>query len=342
MKIAVDAMGGDYAPREIVAGTLLAAAACPEIDIILVGQVEKIKPYMTAQPANVALLNASEAVEMDEHPASAVRRKKDASIVVATRLVREGKADAVVSAGNTGAQMAAALLGLGRIQGIDRPAIIAVLPTLKGGKVVLDVGANPDAKAENLLQYALMGSIYAEKILGLERPQVGLLNIGSEEGKGNELTQLAYPLLKQAPIHFAGNVEGRDIPYGRVDVVVCEGFVGNVLLKSFEGLVGALFELIKEKITANSLRKLGALAIKPGLKEIAKIMDYTEVGGAPLLGVNGISVICHGSSNAKAISNAVRVARECVEVRLIEQIREDLRALGKPDSGEREDSSCPE
>ncbi|MDR3271461.1 MAG: phosphate acyltransferase PlsX [Peptococcaceae bacterium] len=324
MKIAIDAMGGDYAPREIVAGTLLAAEANPEWQLILIGHKEKIKPYLTQAFPNLTIHHAAETIEMDEHPANTVRRKKDASIVVATRLVKEGQADAIVGAGSTGAQMAAALLGLGRIRGIDRPAIVAVMPTLNGGKVVLDVGANPDAKPLNLLQYAGMGSIYAEKILGFQHPQVGLLNIGSEEGKGNELTQQAYELLKTAPLNFVGNVEGRDVPYGRVDVVVCDGFVGNVLLKSFEGLSAALFELIKERITANSLRKLGALAIKPGLKELVKMMDHAEVGGAPLLGVDGVSVICHGSSNAKAIFNAIRVAKECVDVRLIETIRQEL------------------
>ena len=325
MRIAVDAMGGDYAPEEIIKGALRAAETWPELQLILVGQQEQILPFfMGTKPSNISLVEASEVIGMDEHPANAVRKKKDASIVVATRLVKLGEADAVVSAGSTGAQMAAALLGLGRIKGIDRPAIGTVLPTAEGGKLILDVGANLDATPEHLCQYALMGSIYAEKILGIPKPRVGLLNIGSEEGKGNELTQKAYALLKVAPVNFIGNVEGRDVPYGRADVVVCEGFVGNVLLKTAEGLAGVLFQLIKEKITSNIFRKLGALAVKPGLKEIAQMMDYAEYGGAPLLGVNGISIICHGSSKTKAIFNAIRVAQECIQVRLIEHIREDL------------------
>ena len=325
MRIAVDAMGGDYAPEEIIKGTLMAAETWPDLQLILVGQQERILPFFRGtKPTNIALVEASEEIGMDEHPANAVRKKKDASIVVATRLVKLGEADAVVSAGSTGAQMAAALLGLGRIKGIERPAIGTILPTAEGGKLILDVGANLDASPEHLCQYALMGSIYAEKILGIPNPRVGLLNIGSEEGKGNELTQKAYSLLKVAPVNFIGNVEGRDVPYGRADVVVCEGFVGNVLLKTAEGLAGVLFQMIKEKITSNIIRKLGALAVKPGLKEIAQMMDYAEYGGAPLLGVNGISIICHGSSKTKAIFNAIRVARECVQVRLIEQIREDL------------------
>lgn len=325
MRIAVDAMGGDYAPEEIIKGTLMAAEKNPDVHLILVGQKERMLPFLTGpKRTNISLVEATEVIEMDEHPANAVRKKKDASIVVATRLVKQGEADAVVSAGSTGAQMAAALLGLGRIKGIERPAIATVLPTVEGGKLILDVGANLDATAEQLCQYALMGSIYAERILGIPNPRVGLLNVGSEEGKGNELTQKTYPLLKEAPINFIGNIEGRDVPYGRADVVVCEGFVGNVLLKTAEGLAGVLFQLIKEKITSNMIRKLGALAVKPGLKEIAQMMDYAEYGGAPLLGVNGISIICHGSSKTKAIFNAIRVAQECVQTRFIEQIREEL------------------
>lgn len=331
MKIAIDAMGGDYAPAEIVKGAVQAAQAYPETELILVGQPERIAEFLTTAdcPRNLSVREAAEVIGMEEHPAQAVRKKKDSSIVVATRMVKEGEADAVVSAGSTGAQMAAGLLGLGRIKGIDRPAIGTVIPTLEGGKLLLDVGANPDAKPENLVQYAIMGSIYAEKILGINNPRVALLNIGTEETKGNELAQATYPLLKEAPINFIGNLEGRDLPFGRADVTVCEGFVGNVVIKTTEGLAGALFQLIKEKITATTVRKLGALAIKPGLKEIAQMMDYAEYGGAPLLGVNGISVICHGSSKQKAIFNAIRVARECVESQFIEKIRQELPPLKK-------------
>lgn len=325
MRIAVDAMGGDFAPEEIVKGTLLAAEKNPKVNLILVGQKERLLPFLTGiKPQNLTLVEATEVISMDEHPANAVRKKKGASIVVATQLVKHGEADAVVSAGSTGAQMAAALLGLGRIKGIERPAIATVLPTVEGGKLVLDVGANLDATPEQLCQYALMGSIYAARILGIPNPRVGLLNVGSEEGKGNELTQKTYPLLREAPINFVGNIEGRDVPYGRADVVVCEGFVGNVFLKTAEGLAGVFVQLIKEKITSTMIRKLGAMAVKPGLKEFAQMMDYAEYGGAPLLGVNGISIICHGSSKAKAIVNAIRVAQECVQTRFIEQIREEL------------------
>ncbi len=326
MKIAVDAMGGDFAPGEIVKGALRSAIANPDIEVILVGLPDRIEEFLpkSERPKNISIKAAAEVVEMGEHPAQAVRKKKDSSIVVSTRMVKEGEADAIVSAGSTGAQMAAALLGLGRIKGIDRPAIVTVLPTLEGGKLLLDVGANPDAKPEHLVQYAMMGNIYAERILGINNPKVGLLNIGGEEGKGNELTQATYPLLKEAPLNFIGNIEGRDVPYGRADVVVCDGFVGNVMLKTTEGLAGALFQLIKEKITSTTIRKLGALAVKPGLKEIGKMLDYAEYGGAPLLGVDGISIICHGSSNEKAIFNAIRVAKECVGSHFLEEIKEEL------------------
>ncbi|MHB1651073.1 MAG: phosphate acyltransferase PlsX [Desulfitobacteriaceae bacterium] len=331
MRVAVDAMGGDFAPGEIVKGTWQAAQTYPDGQFILVGREQEIRQYLPGPqvPKNLEFHEATEVIEMDEHPANAVRKKRDASIVVATRLVKEKTADAVVSAGSTGAQMAAALLGLGRIKGIERPALATVMPTLAGGKLILDVGANPDAKPEHLLQYALMGNIYAEKILGIPNPRVGLLNIGSEEGKGNELTQLAYPLLRNSGINFTGNIEGRDVPYGKVDVVVCEGFVGNVLLKTAEGLAGAMFELIKEKITSSTVRRLGALAVKPGLKEIAQMMDYAEYGGAPLLGVKGISIICHGSSKAKAIFNAIRVAQECGQVQFVEQMSQMMQSSGK-------------
>lgn len=322
MRIAIDAMGGDHAPDELVKGTFAAAEKYPHIQMILVGQADRI---MECAPAKVLLPNteiyeAPEVIGMDEHPATAVKKKKEASIVVATRLVKEGQADALVSAGSTGAQMAAALLGLGRIKGINRPAICTVLPTLKDGKLLLDVGANLDAKPENLLQYAVMGSIYAELILGLKNPTVGLINVGSEEGKGNEMVQAAYELLKASSLNFIGNIEGRDIPYGNADVMVCDAFVGNVVLKTIEGVASSLTELLKAKLMANTVRKIGALMVKPGLKEFAKQLDYAEYGGAPLLGVNGTSIICHGSSKQKAIFNAIRVAKECVEQNIIEKI----------------------
>lgn len=324
MRIALDAMGGDYAPLEIVTGALAAARENPQQEIILVGQQETIEKCGMDLPQNVQIYPASEVIAMDEHPATAVRRKKDSSIVVATRLVKEGNADAIVSAGSTGAQMAAALFGLGRIRGIERPAIATVLPTSQGGKLVLDVGANADAKPEHLVQYGVMGSIYAENILHINNPKVAVLNIGSEETKGNELVQAAYVLLKEAPCNFIGNIEGREVPHGVADVIVCDGFVGNVILKFAEGLAGTLFDMIKKEIMATNLRKLGGALIKPGMKQIAKALDYAEYGGSPLLGVNGVSIVCHGSSKAKAIKNAIRVAGECVDSRYIDVIKSKL------------------
>jgi len=326
MRIAVDAMGGDYAPTELVKGSFRAAEFFPELKIILVGQKDKILEYAPGNSlkSNMEIYEASEVVGMDEHPAAAIKKKKDASIVVATRLVKEGSADALVSAGSTGAQMAAALLGLGRVKGISRPAIATVLPTLQKGKLMIDVGANPDASPENLLQYGMMGSIYAKRILGIENPKVALINIGSEEGKGNEVVQAAYELFKTASFNFIGNIEGRDIPYGTADVMVCDAFVGNIVLKTIEGMASSLTQLLKEKLTANSVRKIGALLVKPGLREFAHTLDYAEYGGAPLLGVNGTSIVCHGTSKEKAIYNAIRVAKECVENKVIAEITDSL------------------
>ncbi|MBO8167815.1 MAG: phosphate acyltransferase PlsX [Thermoanaerobacteraceae bacterium] len=318
MKIAVDAMGGDYAPEEIVAGAL-AAKRDFGYQVVLVGDEARLAKLVGS--ANIEIVHASQVIHMDESPAVAVRQKKDASIVVATRLVKEGEAQAVVSAGSTGAQMTAALFGLGRIRGIKRPAISTILPTENGGKVLLDSGANTDCKPEHLVQFAYMGSIYAEKVLGIENPSVGLLNIGAEETKGNELTVATYQLLKEANLNFVGNIEPRDIPKGRVDVIVCDGFVGNTVLKLAEGLGMFLIGKIKEQLTGSFRSKIGAALVAPSLKEIKKMMDYSEYGGAPLLGINGVSIICHGSSRAKAIRNAVKAAATCVENGFVDVIK---------------------
>lgn len=283
----------------------------------------------TGLPPNMEIVEAGEMIEMDEHPAAAVRNKKDSSIVVGTRLVHEGKAGAIVGAGSTGAQMAAALFGLGRIKGISRPGIATIIPTLHRGKLLVDVGANPDAKPENLLQFAMMASIYSELVLGIEKPRVALLNIGSEEGKGNELVKEAYELLKKSSLNFVGNIEGRDIPAGNADVIVCDAFVGNIVLKTMEGLASSFAKLLKEKLTANALRKAGALLVKPGLKEFAQDLDYSQYGGAPLLGVNGTSIICHGSSDETAIFHAIRVAKECIERGIIEKIAMEVEKFGQ-------------
>lgn len=330
MKIAVDAMGGDYAPEEIVLGAVEAVETYDGVEVFLVGDEHKIQnvfaQYNIKPNARVTVVHASEVIEMGEHPAQAIRKKKDASIVVATRLVKDGTCDAVVAPGSTGAAVTAALLGLGRIKGIERPCIATPIPSQKGITVLLDSGANANSKPKHLVEGAIMGSHYAKYILGIDKPKVGLLNIGEEASKGNELAQATYPLLKKLKtISFYGNVEGRDIPKGTVDVVVCDGFVGNVILKFGEGMALFLIRLVKDRIREGGfLAKLGAMAVYPALKSLKKRLDFTEYGGAPLLGVNGSFIICHGSSKAKAIKNAVRVASELVEQDVVGHIRTSI------------------
>ncbi|HAG06675.1 MAG TPA: phosphate acyltransferase PlsX [Peptococcaceae bacterium] len=317
MRIAVDAMGGDYAPHEVVAGALRARRELG-VDVILVGDREKIRAC--TGETDVEIVQASQVIGMGEQPVVAVRRKQDASVVRAIRLVKEGLASAVVSAGNTGAVMAASLLELGRVKGIDRPALVGLFPHVKGRTALLDVGANVDCKPHHLLQFAIMGSVYAETVLGIPSPRVGLLNIGEEEGKGNELTQAAYPLLRETALNFIGNVEGRDLFNGRADVVVCDGFVGNVVLKSGEGLATALQQVLEREIKRNLVTRVAALMTLTSLKELRQRFDYSEYGGVPLLGINGVVVVGHGSSRARAIRNAVRVAREAIEGDLVAAI----------------------
>ncbi len=325
MKIAVDAMGGDHAPHEIVLGALEASRDGHKI--VLVGDKEKISAELDAVGGcfNIEILHANESIDMGEgNPAAAVRRKKDSSIVKSIQLLKEGQVSAFVSAGSTGAVMASALLGLGRIKGIERPAIASVLPSQKGGTVFLDVGANVDCKPKNLVQFAIMGSLYAEKVLGVSYPKVALLNVGEEDCKGNELTQATFPLLKEAGINFIGNIEGRDLFKGNANVVLCDGFVGNIVLKTCEGLAMSLIDMIKEELARNWLFKAGTALALPALKNIGKKIDYHEYGGAPLLGVNGVVVVSHGSSNAYAIKNAVKVAAGAVSSGLVPSIAENI------------------
>ncbi|MEW6066383.1 phosphate acyltransferase [Desulforamulus profundi] len=329
-RIALDAMGGDHAPMEIVRGARDAAHELG-VHIILVGDQEKIQRELDGDAAGglISIVHAPEVVEMDEHPVNAIRKKKNSSIVVATQLVKEGTADAVVSAGSTGAQMASSLFILGRIAGVDRPAISTLLPTARGVVALLDVGANVDCRPQHLKQFAVMGSLYAEKVLGLPNPRVGLLNIGAEETKGNELTLAAYQLLKEAEINFVGNVEGRDLFLGTSDVAICDGFVGNVVLKSAEGLAMSILGMFQQELgrLEDILGRERIMHIMSGFK---RRMDYAEYGGAPLLGVDGVSVISHGSSRARAIKNAVRVAKETVEQRLVPAIKASLeKEIGK-------------
>lgn len=329
MRIAIDAMGGDHAPATTVEGAILAAREWSDVEIVLVGDEARILAHMPSgtKPSNVSVHHAPDVIAADDEPVKAVRRKKEASMVVAGRLVREGGCDAMISAGNTGALMATGLLIVGRIEGIDRPALAPMLPTMDGsGVLALDLGANMDASADNLLQYAIMGSIYRNKVHGIARPRVGLLNVGTEALKGNELTKQAYPLLEQAPIHFQGNVEARDVLQGNCDVLVCDGFVGNILLKAMEGTANVIFSALKTEFTRSFMSKLAAAVLKPGLSAFRKKMDYTEHGAAPLLGIDGLVLKSHGSSDANAIKNAVRQARIALTNRLVEAISTEVSA----------------
>lgn len=321
MKIAIDAMGGDNAPSEIVKGAILAAQKYP-CEIILVGNESIIRAELGDTNLPITIHHAAEVIAMGEHPADAVRCKKDSSIVVATRLVQCGEADAVLSAGSTGAAVAAAQLILKRIHGIGRPAIATPMPTPRGTTLLLDSGANVDSKPEHLIQSGIMGSLYAEHVLGINNPSVALLNIGEEDTKGNELVKETYQLLKGLnSINFAGNAEGRDIPRGVFDVVICDGFVGNVVLKFGEGLALTIMKLLTEELTANGGAKLlGNDLLALTLRDLSKRLDVSENGGAPLLGVNGYCVISHGSSDARAICSAIRVARDYVNSNILERI----------------------
>ncbi len=321
-------MGGDHGPAVVVEG---AATAVREFgaSIILVGDrdaIEREVARLDAGRLDIEIRHASQVVGMAETPSVALRRKRDSSLRIAAELVRDGHASAFISAGNTGAAMAIAMFVIGVLRGIDRPAIAAVLPSLKRYTVLLDVGANVVPKPWHLFQYALMGHVYARGILGVERPRVGLLSVGEEEGKGNDLTKEAYDQLKESSLNFVGNVEGRDIYNGSCDVVVTDGFTGNVALKISESLAEMLGAMIKEELTRDVRSKLGAALAMPAFGRFRKRVDYTEMGGAPLLGIDGAGIICHGASPVKAIKNAVRVAGEWAKAGLNEHIKAALEA----------------
>ncbi|HEV8641583.1 MAG TPA: phosphate acyltransferase PlsX [Methylomirabilota bacterium] len=328
MKIAVDAMGGDYGPAVVVEGAVAAAREFGAA-VILVGDraaIEREVARLTAESLAIEIRHASQVVGMGESPSQALRRKRDSSLRVAAQLVKDGEAAAFVSAGNTGAAMAIAMFVIGVLAGVDRPAIAAVLPNRRRFTVLLDVGANVDPKPWHLLQFAVMGHVYARDILGCDNPRVGLLSVGEEEGKGNELTKEAYDQLKDSSLNFVGNVEGRDIYNGRCDVVVTDGFTGNVALKISESLAETLGEMIKEELTRDVRSKLGATLALPAFARFKRRVDYTEMGGAPLLGIDGAAIICHGASPVKAIKNAVRVAGEWAKAGVNEHIRAALEA----------------
>lgn len=326
MKIAIDAMGGDLAPQAPVEGALAAAKEWPDTQLLLVGKPDVLNPLLGSdRPSNIRVVEATETIEADDEPVRAVRRKPDASMVVAGRLVKEGEADAMISSGNTGALMAVGLLVIGRMKEIERPGLTTILPTIdKTGVLTLDLGANMDAKPEHLLQYAMMGSMYRQKVHGMPKPRVGLLNVGTEAGKGNELTKAAYELLEQAPIHFIGNVEARDVLARNCDVLVCDGFAGNILLKALEGAGDTLFGVLRSELTSSWASKLAAAVLKSSFRRVRKLFDYEEHNGAPLLGVSGLVVKSHGSSSALATKHAIRQARTAISNGLIAAMADEF------------------
>ncbi len=332
MRISIDAMGGDFAPREIVAGTLRAAEELQGLEkLFLVGDETAIKAELAKHkgpvPACVEIVHCTEVVEMGESPAVAIRRKKDSSISRSIELVKDGKADAIFSAGNTGAAVAGATLKLRTLKGVARPAIAAVIPTSKDPFVLLDAGANPDSTPEMIQQYAVMGSIYMREIMGVENPSVGLLSIGEEEAKGNETTKKTFGLLGGSNLNFIGNVESRDLFQGKVNVAVCDGFVGNVVLKTSEAVAKMISSWLRRMFHSTPLRKLGGFLAKDVFTEMKSHADPSSYGGAPLLGANGIVIIGHGSSNAFATFNAIRVASEAINHDLNHLIEADLQRI---------------
>jgi phosphate acyltransferase len=311
VRIVLDAMGGDHAPAEVVKGAILAAAEF-SVEIILVGQEDVVRKHLAASgptPRNISVVDAREIVTMDDTALAPLRRKRNSSVRVCANLVAEGRAEAFVSAGNTGATWTSARAVMGMIEGVSRPALATVLPSLKGHTLLLDVGANVDAKPNHLREFAVMGHFYAQMLFGIDEPRVGLLSIGEEEGKGNELTKETYRVLKETGLNFIGNAEGRDVFNGNADVVVCDGFTGNVVLKASEALGEFVSTTLRQEMRRTLRRRLGGLLAKSAFDGLKKRMDYSEYGGAPLLGVKGGCIVCHGRSNAKAIKNAIGLAR---------------------------------
>ncbi len=331
MRVIMDAFGGDNAPRAVVEGSVRAVREL-DADIILVGKepvLQEILSGMDYPEGRIQIRHAEEVIGCDESPISAIRAKKDSSLVVGLTMLKNGEGDGFITAGNTGAYLAGAFRILGRIKGVKRPALTPFIPTDQGVSLIVDAGANNDCKPEHLLQFGIMGSIYMKQVFGIASPRVALVNNGTEENKGNELTKAAYSLLAGSGLNFVGNIEARRIPYGDADVLVCDGFVGNVILKLTEGLGMALYDNIKAMFTKNLLTKLSALMVKGGLRAFKKKMDYTEYGGAPLLGIDGAVMKAHGSSDAKAFYNAIRSLLLFEQTGVNQKISEQINCIGR-------------
>ncbi|MEC5422729.1 phosphate acyltransferase PlsX [Virgibacillus sp. C22-A2] len=324
MRLAIDAMGGDHAPKEIVLGAMDAVSQIDNLHITLIGDENKIRAYVTDEK-NIDIIHTEEVITSEDEPVRAVKRKKNASLVLMAQEVKENRADACISAGNTGALMSAGLFVVGRIPGIDRPALSPTLPTIDGkGFLLLDVGANVDAKADHLVQYAIMGSIYTEKVRAVSNPTVGLLNVGTEDGKGNDLTKKAFAQMKNAPINFIGNVEARDLLNGAADVVVTDGFSGNIALKTIEGTAMTMFSMLKDTFMSSMKTKIAAGMVKKDLKELKNKLDYSEYGGAGLFGLAAPVIKAHGSSNRRAVYSAIKQACHMVEYNVTETIKNTI------------------
>lgn len=327
MKIAIDAMGGDNAPGAIIEGCIDSLKEI-ESNIVLVGKEQIIKSELEKRINNykrIDIVNADEVITNEDKPVKAIRRKKNSSMAVGFDLLKKGEVESFVSAGNTGALLAGGLLRIGRIKGIDRPALASIYPTQSGFSILIDAGANAECKPRNLHEFGIMGSIYLENVLNIKNPKVGLVNIGTEEGKGNKLVNEAYDIMKESNLNFYGNIEARDVPYGIVDVIVCDGFVGNVMLKLTEGVAMNLMSMLKDVFMKDIFSKIGAIILKGGLKDFKSRLDYTEYGGAPLLGVKKPVIKAHGSSNAKAIKNAIKYGEIFSKKGVIERIEEEIK-----------------
>jgi glycerol-3-phosphate acyltransferase PlsX len=326
MRIILDAMGSDQHPQPDVEGAVWAAREFG-VDIVLVGQKELVEPELAKHDTSglsLSVVHASQVLEMTDEPARAAKSKKDSSMVVGMRMLKQNEADAFVSAGNSGGVLAVALLYLGRIKGVKRPALSAVLPTRTGGCLLLDVGANADCKPLYLQQFAIMGNIYAEHVMGVSQPRVAIVSNGEEEGKGSTLVKETYTLLKDSDLNFVGNAEGKDILSGMADVIVTDGFTGNVAVKLAEGVAGFILQTLEEEIRSRPLATVGALLAKPAFRQVKKRLDYREYGGAPLLGVDGTVIVGHGRSDTLAIKNAIRTAKQAVEEDALNAIREAI------------------